>query len=153
MKSIYYTAVVTRAYRKMIDSLEGKTIEDISGFREELFKVSHREFSTGFYFGKEEMDEVTKTSYEREYTFLGSVGKQLGPDKFNLIVKNQIRTENEIEYIGPDVLFLKDSNYSLFDKDGEKVTKADHGKIYTLETELPVKEGFILRKKAENTAN
>ncbi len=147
MKSIYYAAVVTRAYRKMIDSLEGKIIEDISGFRQELFKVSHREFSTGFYFSKKEMDEVTKTSYERKYTFLGSVGKQTGPDKFDLIVKNQIRCENEIEYIGPDVLFLKDSKYSLFDKDGLKVEKADHGKVYTLKTEIPVKEGYILRKK------
>ncbi len=147
MKSIYYAAVVTRAYRKMIDSLEGQTIENIDGFREELFKVSHREFSTGFYFGKEEMDEVTKTSYEREYTFLGSIGKQVGPNKFDLIVKNQIKTENAIEYIGPDVLFLADSNYSLFDKDGVKVVKADHGKVYTLETKVPVKEGYILRKK------
>ena len=147
MKSIYYAAIVTRAYRKMIDSLEGKITEDISGFREELFKVSHREFSTGFYFGKDEMDEVTKTSYKREYTFLGSVGKQLGPDRFDLIVKNQIRCENEIEYIGPDVLFLKDSKYSLFDKDGLKVEKADHGKVYTLETKVSVKEGYILRKK------
>lgn len=147
MKSIYYAAVVTRAYRKMIDSLEGQTIENIEGFREELFKVSHREFSTGFYFGKEEMDEVTKTSYEREYTFLGSIGKQVGPNKFNLIVKNQIKTEVAIEYIGPDVLFLEDSNYSLFDKDGVKVAKADHGKIYTLRTDLPVEEGYILRSK------
>ena len=147
MKSIYYAAVVTRAYRKMIDSLEGQNIENIVGYREELFKVSHREFSTGFYFGTEEMDEVTKTSYEREYTFLGSVGEQVGPNKFNLIVKNQIRTENELEYIGPDVLFLKDSNYSLYDKDGEKVIKADHGKVYTLETKQPVKEGYILRKR------
>jgi len=147
MKSIYYAAVVTRAYRKMIDSLEGESIENLAGFREELFKVSHREFSTGFYFGKEDMDEVTKTSYEREYTFLGSIGTQVGPNKFDLIVKNQIRTENEIEYIGPDVLFLEDKNYTLFDKDGVKVVKADHGKVYTLETDLPVKEGYILRKK------
>ena len=147
MKSIYYAAVVTRAYRKMIDSLEGQTIESIEGFREELFKVSHREFSTGFYFGKEEMDEITKTSYEREYTFLGSIGKQVGLNKFDLIVKNQIKTEAAIEYIGPDVLFLEDSSYSLFDKDGVKVAKADHGKVYTLETEVPVKEGYILRKK------
>lgn len=147
MKSIYYTAVVTRAYRKMIDSLDGQTIENIDGFREELFKVSHREFSTGFYFGKEEMDEVTKTSYEREYSFLGSIGKKVGPNKFDLIVKNQIKTEAAIEYIGPDVLFLEDSNYSLFDKNGVKVAKADHGKVYTLETEVPVKEGYILRKK------
>lgn len=147
MKSIYYAAVVTRAYRKMIDSLEGQNIENIAGFREELFKVSHREFSTGFYFGKEEMDEPTKKSYEREYTFLGSIGKQTSPNSFELIVKNQIETDIPIEYIGPDVLFLEDRNYTLFDKDGEKVIKADHGKIYTIKTDLPVKQGYILRKK------
>ncbi len=147
MKSIYYAAVVTRAYRKMIDSLAGQKIENMEGFREELFKVSHREFSTGFYFGKEEMDEVTKISYEREYTFLGSIGSKTGHNTFELIVKNQIKSENEIEYIGPDVLFLKDSNYTLYDKDGIRVEKADHGKVYTLETKLPVKEGYILRKK------
>lgn len=147
MKSIYYTAVVTRAYRKMIDSLEGQTIENIEGYREELFKVSHREFSTGFYFGKDEMDEPTRNSYEREYTFLGSIGKQTGSISFELIVKNQIRTDNTIEYIGPDVLYLKDRNYNILDKDGENVDKADHGKVYTLETELPVKEGYILRRK------
>jgi U32 family peptidase len=151
MKSIYYAAVVTRAYRKMIDFLEEHRVDNLEGYREELFKVSHREFSTGFYFGKEEMDEVTKTSYEREYTFLGSIGKQLGPNRFDLIVKNQIRTDNKIEYIGPDVLFMKDSHFSLLDKDGIKVDKADHGKIYSLLTELPVKEGYILRKKTAET--
>lgn len=147
MKSIYYTAIVTRAYRKMIDSLEGQTIENLEGYREELFKVSHREFSTGFYFGNDEMDKPTRRGYEREYIFLGSIGKQTGSKSFELIVKNQIRTENTIEYIGPDVLYLKDSNYYLFDKEGERVIKADHGKVYTLKTELPVKEGYILRRK------
>ncbi len=50
MKSAYYAAVVTNAYRHALDELAaGKTPSPI--WREELDKVSHRPYSTGFYFG------------------------------------------------------------------------------------------------------
>ncbi len=146
MKSIYYTAVVTRAYRKMIDALEGKQINNIDGFRKELYKVSHREFSTGFYFGKDEIEQSTTVSYERQFMFLGSVGRKVTDNRFELVVKNQIRETDEIEYIGPDILFLKDSAFELYDKEGNRTEKADHGKSYTIKTALPVREGYILRK-------
>ena len=41
----------------------------------------------------------------------------------------------------------------MFDKDGKRVEKADHGKVYTIQTDLPVKEGYILRREAVNKAN
>ena len=52
-KSAYYTAVVTNAYRHAIDeALSGK--KTVSPWiLEELEKVSHREYSTGFFFGHE----------------------------------------------------------------------------------------------------
>jgi len=46
MKSIYYAAVITRAYRKMIDCKNGIVVPDLEGFREEIFKVSHRELNS-----------------------------------------------------------------------------------------------------------
>jgi len=162
MKSIYYTAVVTRAYRKMIDSLEGKQVQDLKGFRDEIDKVSHREFSTGFYFGKKEIELSTKTSYQRQFMFLGSIGRKVTDNLYELVVKNQIRETDEIEYIGPDILFLKDTAFKLYDEDGNRTIKADHGKSYTIQTALPVRKGYILRKatklkqplfeKPENTA-
>ena len=53
-KSAYYTAAVTNAYRGALDAY----IADPSGYQcpawalEEVGKVSHREYSTGFYFGQ-----------------------------------------------------------------------------------------------------
>ena len=91
MKSIYYTAVVTRAYRKALDRLAGKDIPDYQGYRDELEKVSHREFSTGFYFGREEIEKSTEISYQRQYIFMGSLGKELSPGRFELDIKNKIR--------------------------------------------------------------
>jgi putative protease len=148
MKSIYYTAVVTRAYRKAIDKLTGRISEDISGFREELEKVSHREFSTGFYFGKEDIEDPTEKSYLRQFIFMGVVGPSNGENSWDLIVKNQIRPGEELEFIGPDVLYKKSSDYRIVDENGEDVSQADHGKIYSLITQETIHEGYIVRKAA-----
>jgi putative protease len=150
MKSIYYTAVTTRAYRKALDALDtGSGPESWDGFRQELFKVSRREYSTGFYFGKDEIEASTDKSYMREYLFLGSVGAQVDTNLFELNVKNQILSGQQIEYIGPDVLFLTDGDYQLLDEERAPIEKIDHGKICFLQTDKPVREGFILRRKIE----
>lgn len=50
MKSFYYAACVTRAYRKALDDLSaGKPFD--SALKEELRAVSHRDYTTGFFFG------------------------------------------------------------------------------------------------------
>lgn len=146
MKSIYYTAVVTRAYRKMIDALEGKGVENLEAYKNEIYKVSHREFSTGFYFGKEEIEQSTNISYERHYAFLGSIGEPVSPGEYRLIVKNQIRKGDSIEFIGPDILYKKDSAFIIRDENGIEADKADHGKFYTIKSSVPLKKGYILRK-------
>ena len=51
MKSAYYAAVVTNAYRRAIDAaIKGEPLADV--WRREVMRVSHREYSTGFYFDK-----------------------------------------------------------------------------------------------------
>jgi putative protease len=146
MKSVYYTAVVTRAYRKMLDHMAGRSVPQLDGYREELLKVSHREFTTGFYFGKEDVEKPTEASYARQSIFLGTVGARRGAGAYDIHVKNQIRVGEPIQYIGPDVLYVEDRSFRLFDAQGNPVEKADHGKCYTLKTAAPVEEGFILRR-------
>ncbi len=147
MKSIYYTAVVTRAYHKAVDALAGIG-EDITGYKDELYKVSHREFSTGFYFGKDDIEVPTEKSYLRQFIFMGIIGRKIGENQWELIVKNQIKPGETLEFIGPDVLFVEDDFYMIYDEEGLPVDQADHGKIYTITTSAPVEEGFIVRKKA-----
>ncbi|MDC7218554.1 MAG: U32 family peptidase [Spirochaetales bacterium] len=147
MKSIYYAAVVTRAYRKALDRLEGAEVPDFDGYREELNKVSHREFSTGFYFGKEDVEKSTEISYEREYTFMGSLGEEVEPGVFALDIKNKIRKDDVLEFIGPDELYLEDRDWTIYDVFGEVPEEADHGKIYTMRPGIKASEGYIIRKK------
>jgi len=52
MKSAYYAAVITNAYRKALDSaISGVPLNEV--WRNEVYKVSHREYSTGFYYDSE----------------------------------------------------------------------------------------------------
>ncbi|WP_028974194.1 peptidase U32 family protein [Spirochaeta cellobiosiphila] len=146
MKSIYYVATVARAYRKALDVLEGKDVPDFESYAEELDKVSHREFSTGFYFGKEDIEKPNKEGYERYYTFLGIVGKKISEGQYELNLKNQVLPPEELEFIGPDVLFLKDRDYTIYDVNNQVVDQADHGKQYIIETKLPLEEGYLIRR-------
>lgn len=150
MKSVYYVAVTTRAYRKAIDKTP-----DWQDYKKDIFDVSHREFTTGFFFSNNPSDtksgvsRPTSYGYERAYTFLGTVKEDLGNGRYTIDVKNQIRDTDDLEFIGPDVPLLKDKPFTLYDENGEKLEKIDHGKYVELETELPLKPGYILRKESE----
>jgi putative protease len=149
MKSLYYTAITTRAYRKALDALSGKSIPELTRYKEELYKVSRREFCTGFFFGRQEIETPTRKSYVRPYTFLGCIGTQVAPSLFMLDVRNQIVENDTLEYVGPDILYIEDKEFSLLDEEQHKVIKADHGKPFFIRTDKPVKEGYIIRKRHE----
>jgi U32 family peptidase len=147
MKSSYYAALVTRAYRKAIDVTAGGKGEDISSYREEIFKVSHREFSTGFYYDDPEAVAPNCSEYARNHIFLGTIEEEEEPGIYLLNVKNTIKTGESIEYIGPDILYIEDTDFALLDESLSPLNKADHGKIRYLKTEAPVKPGYMIRKR------
>lgn len=77
VKSSYYVATVVRAYRAAIDAYyadpENYTFNPL--WQEEVNKASHREFTTGFYFGKADHNAQTydNSSYIRDYDIVGIV--------------------------------------------------------------------------------
>ncbi len=149
MKSVYYTAQVTRVYRAFIDRLQNKEAAGDPQYyrllRDELFKVSHREFCTGFYFGSDVVSAPAAGSYRQNHRFLGMVGKRQQNREFELIVKNKIKTDEAVEFIGPGIVSIRDSGFSLFDESGRPCSEADHGKTYTFSTESEIKEGYLIR--------
>jgi U32 family peptidase len=145
MKSLYYTAVVTRAYRKALDRIEGKPVPDYAAYRADIDNVSHREYSTGFFFGRDRMDSPTKGSYERDYLFLGTVGEKQSDGSFLLDARNRISEGDTIEYIGPDITSITDSDFVLIGEDGACAPFAARERPARLRTSKPVEEGFIIR--------
>ena len=70
-KSAYYAAIVTGAYRHAIDAaLAGRPLDPV--WRDEVEKVSHRPYSTGFYFG-EPGQHTSHSRYVRDWKIMAVV--------------------------------------------------------------------------------
>ncbi len=83
MKSVYYVAMITRAYRKALDALEGKiTDEEAAPFIAELENVAHRQSTTGFYFNKSEADQTTIGASDSKYELAAEIGKEIKGEEF-----------------------------------------------------------------------
>ena len=148
MKSLYYVATVTRAYRKAIDALEGfPEASDWKDYRDELFNVSHREFSTGFFFDDEEISNPTELNYLRDYLLIGTIGQQVESDVFELVLTNKIEMGTVLAFIGPKTLGIEDDTFTLLDADNHPIGSANHHQSVRIRTTKPVKKGFIIRKK------
>ncbi len=147
MKSLYYTALVTRAYRKRIDALSGKISEvEADSFVQELYNTAHREFGTGFYFSKDDADKTTRGESKSLYIMAGTIGQQIGPDCYEFISMNKITAGMPLEYIGPDICSIKDADYTLLDPEtGDAREWVCHGHPCHIRTAVPLRSGFIVR--------
>ena len=78
MKSEYYVALVTRAYRKALDALDGKiSDEEAFPFVAELENVPHREATTGFYYGRENADVTASGASGSPYALAAEIGREV----------------------------------------------------------------------------
>ncbi len=88
MKSIYYVAMITRAYRKALDSLDGKiSSKEAQPFVDELYKVSHRPFTTAFYYDRARADETASGASDSPYELSAEFGRQLSLQEENEILE------------------------------------------------------------------
>lgn len=88
MKSVYYVAMITRAYRKALDALDGKiSEEEAKPFVDELYKVSHRPFATGFYFNKADADVAVSGASDSPFELSAEVGTFLDEKAMEEILK------------------------------------------------------------------
>lgn len=153
MKSVFYVATVVHAYRQAIDAyfVDPERYEFKPECLSELKKVSHREFTTGFYFDKPtNKDQNYQTSaYTREYSFVGIV-RSYDADTAIAIVeqRNKMSLGEEIEIFGPDIPFFTQILEEMYDAEsGERLESAPHPQqILKIKMNRPVKENYILRK-------
>ena len=149
-KSHYYVAVTTNAYRAALDSLknadgEWKLPEFVG---EELEKISHRPYSTGFYFGTPNQT-YESAGYVRDYSVAAVVtGYEDG--KIVAIMKNKFFVGQEF-----DCLAVKEPPFTftvkeLFDGDDNAIDNAPHPMMTVkIPYEREVPAGSLLRMKIE----
>ena len=98
MKSTYYVALVTRAYRKALDALDGKiSYEEAKLFIDELENVSHRESTTGFYYSRADADKTTQGASDSAYDLSATIGSKISEEKKQSIFDSAIKMKNQIQ--------------------------------------------------------
>ena len=99
-KSAYYAAIVTGAYRHAIDAAwEGRPLEPI--WRSEVDKVSHRHYSTGFWYGQPGQF-YEDARYIRDWQVCAIVEDCDGSGLATLSLRNKFAAGDQVELVGPD---------------------------------------------------
>lgn len=148
MKTSYYTAVVTNAYRRAMNLLE-QGIQFDSALKEELLKASNRDFTTGFYYGNPLANGQRPQSgkcvqnYEFSAVCLGSDGSCIILEQ-----RNKIKRGDVLEILSPN-------NYDqgsikaeyIYDMENNLLECADKvQQIIKIPCSLPLSKNDILRK-------
>lgn len=150
-KSHYYVAVTANAYRGAIDSLSenGWTLPE--WVSQELNKISHRTYSTGFYFGRPENAQTyASAGYIRDYTVAGVVdGYEDGMVLVTL--KNKFLRGQEFDCLSPRQKPFIMTADRMFDSDGNEIDAAPHPMMTVkIPFSHPVAKGTLLRMKSES---
>lgn len=149
MKSAYYTAVVTNAYRMAIDAaLRGETQPDPLWLRE-LESVSHREYDTGYFFADSRKEALTcrESGYIREKAYLATVlSYDPATGEAKCVQRNKVSVGDPMELLTPgkggQPLFCT----ALFDEEHQSIPSTPHpAMIFYLPVPFPVQPGDILR--------
>lgn len=146
MKSEYYIATVTNAYRKAIDAIQGGNAVS-EETEKELDKVNHRDYTTGFYLGNPEILPTTSKP-ANEYDFAAEV---IGYDKEKGLLqveqRNRFREGDRLEIVSPNTIGTVTANH-IYDKDGNRVADAKRvQQRLFIETEIALTEMDVLRIK------
>ncbi|MFU0833598.1 MAG: putative protease yhbU [Oscillospiraceae bacterium] len=147
-KSAYYAAVVTSAYRHAIDHYLRHPKEDLPAWiPQELDKVSHREYSTGFYFGNEPGQVLENGGYVRNYEVIAVCTGKSG-SRTVLAQRNRFFRGDVADVLEPGAEPYLLPMEKIYDEFGTPLETANHAAMTVLlETDRDIPVGTIFRRK------
>ena len=148
VKTEYYVATVTNAYRKALDAyFDGSYTRD-GIWADEVNKVSHREYWTGFYFNEDYGQHYGDSTYVRDWDIIGIVEDCDDAGNAQLVQKNRFFKGDKVELFAPDfepVPFVLD--YFENDK-GEVIEVAPHPEMrVSLKLPRPCPPNSFIRRE------
>lgn len=127
-KSSYYVSIVTNAYRMAVDILkkDPDNYKLPDWIREEVFKVSHRKYCTGFFFGHpKDCQYYENSGYIREYD-VAAVVDECKDGMLYATQRNKFNAGDEVEIISPQKMYDTCKVEKLYNEDGEQIESANH---------------------------
>ncbi len=151
MKSAYYAAVVTNAYRMAIEAY----LADPEGYcfnpewLDELCSVSHRDYATGYWFDlpMKSAKVCDNMGYIREKAYIATALSYDSESKMaEFIQRNKVSRGERVELISPGKIGRGFVAEELFSESGEPIESAPHpSMVFKVKVPFEVKPGDIMR--------
>ena len=152
-KSEYYVAIVVNAYRKAIDLY----YEDPENYklpkvlRDEMYKVSHREYNTGFFFSEPKNDVIIyhTNDHVREYDVVAIVHEYDENTQLALCKqRNKFVKGDKVEILSPDSVGESFIVEELYNEEGELIDGCPHpGMMCKVKIPFKVGKNTFIRKE------
>ena len=150
-KSAYYSAIVTGAYRHVIDDIAaGREVDKV--WRDEVDHVSHRIYSTGFYYG--EPGQYTQHSrYIREWQIVAKVESCDENGVATCSLNNKFKVGDELEVVGPDLRPFTITAEDIRDEEGNSLEEPRHPEMkFTMQLPKQVPALSMIRRSVDLSA-
>lgn len=152
-KSAYYVTVVTNAYRMAVDHY----YENPDGFvlpewiHDEVYKVSHRKYSNGFFFGVPEKSQYYENSgYIRNYDVVAVVEKCENGTVY-CTQRNRFFAGDTVDILAPAKKPVTLTLDKLYDESNTEIETANHAMMkFSFKSELIFPEGSVIRKAVDS---
>lgn len=147
-KSAYYAAIVTGAYRHVIDDVvAARPVDPV--WRNEVERVSHRHYSTGFFYGAP--GQYTENSrYIRDWQVCAIVTGCDENGLATLSLRNKFTAGDTVELVGPNLRPFSFTVPTMADADGTLLTEPRTPQMtFSMQLPQPVPAYSILRRAVE----
>lgn len=157
MKGIYYVANVVKTYREALDKYYAGNYQYDPKWLEELETVSHRRYTSGFYFGMPDESAQNyrdRNSYSQSHQLVAKVVEKKGEGEYLLAIRNRVESGEELEVVkpigAPEKLVLPKMLLVGKRGDDEEVAVAHPNSFVKIKTDIEVEEMDMIRRRLED---
>ena len=143
-KSAYYAAIVTGAYRHVLDDVAaGRPVDPV--WRDEVEHVSHRHYSTGFFYGQPGQF-YEDARYIRDWQICAVVTDCTPEGLATLSLRNKFACRDQVEVVGPDTKPFTMTAPMMIDSQGLPLTEPKTPQmVFTMQLPHPVPPMSFIR--------
>lgn len=151
-KSAYYVTVVTNAYRMAVDEYYKNPDNFVlpDWIRDEVYKVSHRKYCNGFFFGTTDDSQYYENSgYIRNYDVVAVVEKCKNGIVY-CTQRNKFFAGDNVELLSPSKKPVVLTLDTLYDEKGNEIQTANHAMMkFSFKSEQTFPQGTVIRKETK----
>lgn len=151
-KSAYYAAVVTNAYRMAVDEYyKDPANYNLSGWiKDEVYKVSHRKYCSGFFFGvPDESQYYENSGYIRNYDVVAVV-EECRNGTVYCTQRNKFFAGDTVEILPPSSKPVELVLDKIFDENNQEIETANHAMMkFSFKSDMVFPQGTFIRKAVD----